>query len=357
MDKLLVLREKMKEASLDAILVFDELNQRYLSDFAFTDGFLCISHSEALLVTDFRYYESALEKAGTAFHVISSDVPRSEVMKKFISDNSIKRIGFEGASISYLCYKTYAEKYPELEFVDIGEMIEKLREIKTPLELSKMQAAQDIADKAFSALLKNITPSMTEIDVAAELEYTMRRLGADGVAFDTIAVSGKASSVPHGTPRNKKLEKGFLTLDFGAKLDGYLSDMTRTIVIGRADSDMKKLYETVLEAQRRVLTFLREGVDGGEADKIARDYIDSFPEYKGTFGHGLGHSIGLFVHESPGLSKRYFGFKLKSGHVTSVEPGIYLFGKYGCRIEDMVAIEKNGCYNFTKSSKELIEIY
>ncbi len=220
-----------------------------------------------------------------------------------------------------------------------------------------MQCAQDIADKAFSDLLGVLSPNMTEIEVAAELEYSMRKLGADGPAFDTIAVSGRASSVPHGTPRNVKLESGFLTMDFGAKYEGYLSDMTRTVVIGKADDEMKKLYNTVLLAQSKALDYLRAGVDAGEADKVARDIIDSVPEFKGTFGHSLGHSIGLLVHEQPGLSPRSFGTILCEGQVTSVEPGIYLFGKYGCRIEDMVAIEKNGVHNFTHSPKELIEIY
>jgi len=205
--------------------------------------------------------------------------------------------------------------------------------------------------------LKNITLNMTEQDVAVELEYAMRKNGAEGFAFETIAVSGDASALPHGTPRNVKLKAGFLTMDFGAKFEGYCSDMTRTVVIGKADAEMKKLYNTVLEAQLKALDFLREGVDCGEADKVARDVIESHPEYSEAFGHSLGHSIGLFVHETPGLSKRGFGTKLMAGQVTSVEPGIYLFGKYGCRIEDMVAIEENGIHNFTKSPKELIEIY
>ena len=357
MGKISSLREKIKETGLDAIIVFDELNVRYLSDFHFTDGFLLISQDEALLVTDFRYYETALERANKAFKVISPD-SRGEVIDKFISDNSVKRIGFEGRSVSYESYRSYADKFSCVEFVSIGGMIEDLRVIKSPDEISKMQAAQDITDKAFSHVLKALTPKMTEIEVAAEIEYVMRRLGADGPAFETIAVSGKASSVPHGTPKNKKLEFGFLTMDFGAKLDGYISDMTRTVVIGKADSEMKKLYDTVLSAQKKALDYLAYGGrDAGEADKAARDFIDSFPEYKGTFGHALGHSIGLFVHESPSLSKRSFGTVLRPGQVTSVEPGIYLFERYGCRIEDMVEITDNGIYNFTKSPKELIEIY
>ena len=356
MDKLFCLREKMKAAGLDAVLVFDELNQRYLTDYYFTDGMLCISENEALLITDFRYYESALEKANKGFTVLDPK-NRIETVSKFISDSCAKRVGFEGATVSYEQYKRLADRYPDVELVTIGNMIEELRKIKTPEEIAKMQASQDITDKAFSHIVKIMTPNMTEIEVAAELEYVMRTLGAEGPAFETIAVSGSASSVPHGTPRPIKLEKGFLTMDFGAKLDGYLSDMTRTVVIGKADDEMKKLYNTVLRAQKAALEFLRAGVDAGEADKVARDIIDSYPEFKGTFGHSLGHSIGLFVHEMPALSPRSFGTVLEAGQVTSVEPGIYLFGKYGCRIEDMVAIREDGILNFTHSDKELIEIY
>jgi hypothetical protein len=195
---------------------------------------------------------------------------------------------------------------------------------------------------------------MTEIEVAAELEYAMRRNGADGFAFETIAVSGDASSLPHGTPRNVKLKKGFLTMDFGAKYEGYCSDMTRTIVIGRADAEIKKLYNTVLEAQTRAIAYLRSGCDQGEADKVARDFIDSYPEFKGAFGHSLGHGVGLFIHENPRLSTKSFGKALRAGEVVTVEPGIYLYGKYGCRIEDMVKIEDGGVHNFTKSTKELL---
>ena len=197
---------------------------------------------------------------------------------------------------------------------------------------------------------------MTELDVAVELEYAMRKGGADSFAFETIAVSGDASALPHGTPRNVKLKSGFLTMDFGARVEGYCSDMTRTIVIGKADEDIKRLYNTVLKAQTEALAYLKEGADCGEADKIARDVIDSIPEYKGAFGHSLGHSVGLFIHESPRLYSRGFGRKLRAGEIVTVEPGIYLFGKYGCRIEDMVAITPDGIHNFAHSSKELIEI-
>ncbi len=345
----------MSEIGVDAVIVLDELNQRYLSEFAFTDGYLFITKVNAYLITDFRYYEMALSGANAEFKVLMPE-NREEFLKKTISDEEIKRIGFEGGSVSFEVYESFKAKYAPCEFVSIGDAIEVIRQIKTPEEIAKMQKAQDIADAAFSHVLKMIKPDMTELEVAVELEYAMRRGGAESFAFETIAVSGDASALPHGTPRNVKLKKGFLTMDFGAKFDGYCSDMTRTIVIGRADEEIRKLYNTVLSAQLAAIDFLREGADAGEADKVARDIIDAIPEYNGAFGHSLGHSVGLFVHERPVLSKKAFGRALRTGEIVTVEPGIYLFGKYGCRIEDMVAIEKTGVHNFANSTKELIEI-
>ena len=356
MTKLNKIRDAMKEKGVDVLLVLDELNQRYLSDFAFTDGYLLITATRAYLVTDFRYYEMALGKADKAFEVVMPE-NRREHFASVLSEACAKTVGFEGGRVSYAVYQNYAATYPQAEFVDVGNMIEVLRQIKSPEELRKMQAAQDITDAAFAHVLKMLTPEMTELDVAVELEYAMRRAGADGFAFDTIAVSGDASALPHGTARNVKLRPGFLTMDFGARLDGYCSDMTRTVVIGKADEQIKKLYNTVLAAQRAALEYLGPGKDAGEADKVARDLIDSHPEYNGAFGHSLGHSVGLFIHETPGLTRKNFGHKLRVGEVLTVEPGIYLFGKYGCRIEDMVAICDGGIYNFTHSPKDLIEIF
>lgn len=358
MSKLEKLRIEMKKNGFDAVIILDELNQKYLSDFAFTDGLLLITENTAHLITDFRYYELALDRADKGFKVVMPvGAEREKLIRDVFDSEDVKNVALEGDYVSYSLYKAYETKYPEVKFVSLEDMLFTMRRIKTADEIMKMQRAQDITDKAFAHVLKMITPEMTELDVAVELEYAMRKFGADSFAFETIAVSGDASALPHGTPRNVKLRKGFLTMDFGAKLDGYCSDMTRTVVIGKADREITKLYNTVLEAQMAALDFLKAGADCGEADKVARDIIDSHPEYQGAFGHSLGHSIGLFVHETPGLSKKSFGIKLQCGQVTSVEPGIYLFGKYGCRIEDMVAIEENGIHNFTSSPKELIEIY
>ena len=204
--------------------------------------------------------------------------------------------------------------------------------------------------------MKVINYDCTETYVAAQLEFLMRKNGSEGASFDTIAVSGSNSSSPHGVPRNVKLEKGFLTLDFGAMIGGYHSDMTRTIVIGKADDKMKHLYNTVLDAQMAVLDVIKEGESCFKMDKIARDIINE-RGYEGAFGHGLGHGVGLEIHEAPNLSPRSGDRKLICGDIVTVEPGIYLEGKYGCRIEDMVAITEDGIRNFTKSNKELIEIY
>ena len=348
------LRDAVKARGIDAAVIFDELNIRYLSGFSFSDGCLFITNDSAYLITDFRYFEMAEKKANNEFKVIAPD-SQSDFVKAKIQEYACKTIGFEGKSVSYASYRRYNELFAPAELVCISEIIEEIRQIKSPEEIELIRRAQRITDSAFSHVLSVITPNMTELDVATELEYAMRKNGADGFAFETIAVSGDASALPHGKPRAEKLHRGFLTMDFGAKFDGYCSDMTRTIVIGRADDEMKKLYNTVLFAQSRALEFLCEGADLGETDRIARDIINS--DYANCFGHSLGHSVGLYIHETPGLSKRYLGKKARIGEIFTVEPGIYLYGKYGCRIEDMVAIEQNGVRNFTTSSKELFEIY
>ncbi len=355
MNRVEALRKKLNEKGIDAVIVLDELNQQYISGFAFTDGLLLITAKRAFLITDFRYYEMAQNEAYSDFEVVIPD-KRVEFITKILKDDECKVVGFEGASISFATYNSYRSAYPFCDFVSIDKMIEEQRTIKDDDEIAIMQKAQDITDGAFAEVVKHITPNMTEIEVAAELEYFMRKAGASGFAFDTIAVSGDASALPHGTPRNVKLRQGFLTMDFGAKFNGYCSDMTRTVVIGRATPEIRKLYNTVLEAQLAGLASIRAGVDCGECDKAARDIIDAVPEFKGTFGHSLGHGVGLFIHESPRLSTAAFGKKLRAGEIVTVEPGIYLFGKYGCRIEDMVAVRENGIYNFTHSTKDLIEI-
>ena len=349
------LRAAFEALQIDGAVIYSELNQRYLCGFAFTDGLLLITKAHAYLITDFRYYEMAHKGAFSEYEVVIPD-NKTEFIRKALLDEGCKRIGFEGDTVSFALYSKLCESYGGVEFVSIGNIIEQQRQIKDASEIEIMQRAQDITDKAFSELLNVLNPEMTEIEVAAELEYQMRRNGASGLAFETIAVSGDASSLPHGVPRNQKLQRGFLTMDFGASVDGYCSDMTRTVCIGKADADIKKLYNTVLSAQLAALDILKAGVDCKDADAAARNIIDAIDEYKGTFGHSLGHGVGLFIHEDPRLAKTNGGRALRVGEVVTVEPGIYIYGKYGCRIEDMVAIRESGVHNFTASPKNLIEI-
>ena len=349
------LRLKMQESGLDALIVTSELNQRYLSGYHFTDGLLLITEKHAWLITDFRYYEDAQGKAFTEYKVVMPDSRRAFVSGVFEED-AVKRVGFENEVMSCAELERYKKAYDHVKFVGIDHMLEDLREMKGEDEISLMASAQEIADKAFSLLLNVMHPEMTEIDVALELELQMRRLGAEGTAFETIAVSGDASALPHGKPRNAKLKRGFLTMDFGACYQGYLSDMTRTVSIGAADAEMKRLYDTVLRAQLAGLESIRPGADCASCDRVARDIIDG-AGYEGCFGHSLGHGVGLFIHEAPRLSRAGAGKRLAPGHVVTVEPGIYVFGKHGCRIEDMVAVTEDGYRNFASTTKELLELF
>ena len=357
MSHLTKLQTALVENGADAIIVSSEVNQRYLTAFAYTDGYVLVTREKGYLITDFRYIEAAKANCAAGFEILMPSNGMLLAMRELIGDG--KTVLCEEAELS-VAGKERIEKVLDTCTVVSGgsKLLEGLRIFKDAEEIEKMKKAQEITDAGFRHMLEVLTPNMTELEAALELEFFMRKLGSEGIAFDTIAVSGTASSLPHGVPRNKKLEKGFFTLDFGARIDGYCSDMTRTVVLGKADAEMKHLYETVLKAQTSALSALKVGLPCREADKIARDIIDN-AGYKGRFGHSLGHGVGLYIHEAPRLSfAAPEDSLLTPGHVVTVEPGIYIEGKYGCRIEDMVAVLEDGTiYDFTKSPKELIELF
>ena len=362
MSKLSRFFEKLKGSSADAALISSPLNQRYLTGFDYHDGYLLITREKAFLLADFRYIEAARTALhGTDFEVIRPDGSMLVELACLLEEHKASSLLIEESHVSCSELERYKKAFSgagvEL-FSGASAILSEMREVKSADELEKIKKAQEITDAAFSHILGVMTPSMTEIDVALELEFFMRKNGAEGIAFDTIAVSGSASSMPHGQPRNVKLERGFLTMDFGAKYDGYCADMTRTVVIGRADGEMKRLYDTVLRAQSCALEIYREGESCYELDKRARDVING-AGYEGCFGHSLGHGVGMLVHENPRLAPSADKeIRLVRGNVTSVEPGIYIAGKYGCRIEDLVAIDTEGnTKNLTKSPKELIELF
>lgn len=359
MGRLDYLREKMAEKGAGAMLVSSPVAEEYLAQFQYADGFLAILPETAYLVTDFRYIEAA-EAAlkGTDFEAVMAENGSLRHALGMISEATDKVLFEEDNVTVSLLERMNKLADGKLTFIPgASAIVDEMRKVKDEKELDAIAKAQSITDATFTHILNIMTPDMTEREVALEMEYFMRKQGASGLAFDIIAVSGSASSLPHGVPRDVKLEKGFLTLDFGAKWGGYCSDMTRTVVIGKADDEMKKLYNTVLAAQTEALERLREGFSCREADAVARAIIDG-AGYKGCFGHSLGHGVGRYIHEEPrlsGVAKE--GELLATGHVVTVEPGIYIAGKYGCRIEDMVAVTKDGIRNFTKSPKELIELF
>ncbi len=348
------LRAKMQEMGVDAVYVNSAENHLYMSEFDNPDGHLVITVDKAYLFADFRYIEAAKAEATELCTVC---LPGKPTLQEIVRDCGVKVLGYEDRRLTCAGLEQLkrATDGMGVEFAPMGGVFTEIRAVKSADEVENIVAAQRIAEGAFAHILKTITYDMTEIEVAAELEYYMKKNGSEKPSFDTIAVSGSASSRPHGVPRPCKLEKGFLTMDYGAMVKGYHSDMTRTIVIGKADADMKKLYDTVLKAQLAAIDAIQVGAKNADMDKVARDIIYG-AGYEGCFGHGLGHGVGLEIHEAPNLNPGAGDRVLSPGEIVTVEPGIYLEGRYGCRIEDMVLVEADGKRNLTDCPKEMIEI-
>lgn len=348
-------RAKLEEKGFDAIYISSEINQRYVTDFSYTDGSVLITREKSYVITDFRYIEAAKSHVVGNYEIITPARGDGNYLYELCTENHVKLLAFEDGSISYAGYKSLVERLSGIALVPAGDFVEELRLCKEPIEVENIINAQRIAERAFAELLPEIRRGMLETELALELEYKMRKLGAEDKSFDTIAVSGSASALPHGVPRQLPIEDGFFTFDFGAVVNGYHSDMTRTVVIGKADDEMKRLYNTVLEAQLAAEAVITEGYRNFDADKTARDIIEN-AGYHGCFGHGLGHGVGLEIHEAPRLSYGAGDDTLKAGQVVTVEPGIYIEGKYGCRIEDMMLITEGGAELLTDCPKELIEL-
>lgn len=338
--------------TLDALLVTNEKNQRYLTGFDFQDGLVLITRKKSCVITDFRYIEAAKREVAPEFDIVTFE---GELSKQLLSllDGQYS-VGYEDASVTVEVLEKYRSALPGCTLSGAGRIVEGLRITKEPCEIENMIKAQRIAEKAFEHILGFISTDRTEREVALELEFTMRKLGAENVSFNTIAVCGKNSSLPHGVPGDIKLSKGFFTMDFGALYHGYCSDMTRTVVIGKADGEMKRVYNTVLEAQIAALNAFDFGKTGREIDAVARNIINR-AGYEGCFGHGLGHGVGMDIHEAPGVNERSTT-PLAAGHVVTCEPGIYLAEKYGVRIEDMVVFHDNVVENITNCPKHMIEL-
>ncbi len=335
----------------EAAFISSYPNIFYYSGFTSGDAYLLISHDARYIITDSRYTIQAREQAKD-FELI--DIKNG--FEKVFSKTAAKYIGFEENSMSVREYKKLRTRLTEAQdFVEMNKVISKPRMIKDSGEIKRIGEAERIGDEAFSHILGKIKAGMTEKEVALELEFFMKKQGASALSFDTIAASGVRSAMPHGAASDKRIENGdFLTLDFGCIFEGYCSDMTRTVVVGRANAKQKEIYDTVLRAQEAALVAVKAGAPCRCVDAAARDVITE-AGYGDCFGHGLGHSVGIEIHESPSFSPRSDDV-VENGHVITVEPGIYVDGFGGVRIEDLIAVENDVARNLTHSPKELIEI-
>lgn len=347
------IQQAMLEEGLSALWLHDERDRLYACGFHTSDGAVLILRDKAYFITDSRYIEAAGENVkGVQVIQCTSDNRESDIIRKILAENDITALGAQDGSLSYSEYLRMQETL-SVKFVPAQKITTALREVKERFEVDSIIKAQRISEKALDFVLGFIKPGISEKEVTAELEYQMTRNGSEGLAFETICVAGANSSRPHGVPSSYKLSAGdFITMDFGCRINGYCSDMTRTIALGSASDEMRRVYETVLAAQLAGEKAAHAGVIGRDMDKAARDIIENagFGEY---FGHGLGHSVGLYIHEGPNANPR--GDRpLPAGTVVTNEPGIYLPEKFGVRIEDMLYITNDGVENLTKAPKNLI---
>lgn len=341
--------------SVDGVLIISETNRRYFTSFPSSDGILLATKKGSVFLTDSRYIEEAqnVVKCCEVAELRKASEQLPELCKSF----GVKVLMTEGERLTVNQLKAYRKILKGITVTTVGtdNLIDSLRLIKTEEELQSVIKAQRIAEKAFDHILGFIKEGVTEREIALELDFFMLRNGAEAISFETIAVSGANSSKPHGVPTDKRVQSGdFITMDYGAVVNGYHSDMTRTVAVGEVSDKQAEVYDTVLEAQLRALATLREGVKCSEVDLAARGYITEkgYGEY---FRHSTGHGVGIEIHEKPALSPKN-DKKLQRGNIVTIEPGIYIPGEFGVRIEDLAIITEKSCENLTKITKELVKL-
>ena len=343
----------LETGEVDALLLTSVYNRLYAAQYRVAEGVAVVTREGAYYFTDSRYIEAA-EKNLKGFTVRMTHPGSSEIerINEVIGEHTIKKLGFEENDMTYGDYLRYNEALHAV-LVPMQAKIDAFRATKEPWEIELMRKAQAITDQTFSELCKIIQAGMTEKELEAELLYRLYKHGAEGPSFDPIVVSGPNTSLPHGVPGERKLEFGdFITMDFGCIYGGYCSDMTRTVALGFVSEEMDKVYKTVLKAQLAGIAATKAGVAGRDIDGAARKVIAD-AGYGDYFGHGYGHSLGIFIHEAPNANTRN-DQPMPAGAVVSAEPGIYLPGKFGVRIEDVTVITETGCEVLTKSPKNLI---
>ncbi len=347
--------EKLKfPQNADAVLITSDINRRYFTGMKSSAGLILAFPEKAYLIIDFRYIEKARNTV-TACEVIEQAKTVDQI-KELMKKHEAKSVAVESMEMSIHRLEMFKKSMPEYEFIttdELSEEISRLRTVKTEYEIEKIQKAQRIAEKAFDEVLNFIHEGVTEREISLMLDNTMYKNGAEAMSFETIALAGRNTSMPHGVPSDYKVHNGdFVLMDFGAVYDGYHSDMTRTVCVGQPTDEMERVYNIVLEAQLEALSKVRSGITGKELDSVARDYIKS-KGYGEAFGHSLGHGVGMEVHELPNASQRS-DKAFEVNNVITVEPGIYLPDKFGVRIEDFVVVTENSCRNLTNCPKKMI---
>jgi Xaa-Pro aminopeptidase len=352
MDQLTKLRDALNQHDLDGMLITNPYNRRYMTGFTGTAGVVLVTKEKAIFITDFRYMEQASKELNNDYEIIQHQKPIFEEVARLTKDLKVNKIGIEQDHMNVSTFRSL-ENLVKGSLVPVSSITEKIRMIKTEQELSILQEAAEIADKAFTHILNYIKAGVKELDVSNELEFFMRKKGATASSFDIIVASGYRSALPHGVASDKEIKNGeFVTLDFGAYYKGYCSDITRTVAVGNPSAELQEIYDVVLGAQLKGMNEIKPGMTGKDADSITRNYIED-KGYGDRFGHSTGHGLGLEVHEGPTLSARS-KTTLEPGMVVTVEPGIYIPGLGGVRIEDDTVITKEGNKSLTLSSKELI---
>ena len=354
MNHLKQIAARLADLDLDAMLITSEPGERYAVGFL-GEGFVLVTGDSSQYSTDGRYIEAARNQVTGAEVVLTSrEHSHLALAREFIQAHRLKRVGFESGAVSVDQYQRWQrELSPSCELIPAQELLDSLRFSKDEEELSAMRQAQQITDEAFSEILNYIRPGMTEQEVAARLVYELLRRGARKVSFDPIVAAGANGSMPHAVPGETVIQSGmFVTMDFGCIYDGYCSDMTRTVAVGQPSEEMERVYQTVLAAQEAGISAARAGIPGRALDAVARQVIQQ-AGYGAYFTHSFGHSLGLEIHEAPNASPAEERL-LPSGTVISAEPGIYLPGRFGVRIEDVLVLEENGCEDLTHSPKHLI---
>lgn len=329
-------------------------NRLYFLNFKSSAGTLVVTKEKAYFIIDFRYFEMA-KKAVTDAEIILEDGLESQI-NSIITKHNIKRVSLENTYITMKSFEDMKKYCTPAEVVmndGFDKTILEMRSIKDADEVNKIKAAQKLTDETFAYILPRIAAGKTEREIALDMEFFIRKNGSEGVSFDFIVLAGVNGSTPHGVPGENKIKKGdFLTMDFGAVVNGYRSDMTRTVAVGEVSDKMRFVYDTVLKAQLESIKAIKAGEKCFDIDKISRDIIYD-AGFKGMYGHGLGHSVGIEIHEEPRFSPSSNDIA-KPGIIMTVEPGVYIEGEFGVRIEDMGQVTQSGFDNFTESPRHLI---